>query len=257
MRVAEVRAVHLGLGQRRAVVRDPAVAHHHRAVDQWRHRAELVRDQHDRRAAVGAGAGCRPAPAGWAGRRPRSARRGRTGRARRRARGRSAPAAAARPTGGDTPSLGRSASPTTSMASSIACRSARVSGRSSRRRVSRPDATTSRTEAGTPVEAPARCGHEADSLPVMERAERRAEQRHRARPAAAARSAPGPASTSRTRWRPSAQRTRPHRTVRSMPRRIGRPAMATLPSRISTRGGRGQHSLAFVRAARFARMRER
>ena len=37
-------------------------------------------------------------------------------------------------------------------------RSARPSGRSSRRRVSRPEATTSQTEAGTPDVAPARCG---------------------------------------------------------------------------------------------------
>ena len=35
------------LVERRPVVGDPAVAHHHRAVDQRRHRAELVGDQHD------------------------------------------------------------------------------------------------------------------------------------------------------------------------------------------------------------------
>ena len=61
--------------------------------------------------------------------------------------------------------------------------------------------------------------------------ERRAEQpRARPRSAAAARSGRAPAWTCRSRWRPSARRTRPARTVRSMPRRTGRPPIATAPS---------------------------
>ena len=40
------------LRQRGTVVGDPAVAHHHRPVDQRHHRAELVGDEHDGRAAL-------------------------------------------------------------------------------------------------------------------------------------------------------------------------------------------------------------
>ena len=50
--LAEVGVVHLVVGQRGAVVRDPAVAHDDRPVDQRRHLAELVGDQHDGAAAV-------------------------------------------------------------------------------------------------------------------------------------------------------------------------------------------------------------
>ena len=112
-------------GERRAVVGDAAVAHHHRAVDQRRQRAELVGDQHDRRAALLQHARARRrAPAGWAGRRRRWARRGRAGRARRPAPGRSAPAAAGRRRAGRSPSRARSARPTTSSASRDGRRSA-------------------------------------------------------------------------------------------------------------------------------------
>ena len=52
VRLAEVRVVHGVVGQRRAVVGHPAVAHHDRAVDQAGQRAELVGDQHDRGAAL-------------------------------------------------------------------------------------------------------------------------------------------------------------------------------------------------------------
>ena len=44
----EVGGRHVGARERRAVVRDPPVAHDDRAVDERRHRAELVGDQHDR-----------------------------------------------------------------------------------------------------------------------------------------------------------------------------------------------------------------
>ena len=51
VRLAEVGAVHLVVGERGAVVGDAAVAHHDRPVDQGGQRAELVGDQHDGRAA--------------------------------------------------------------------------------------------------------------------------------------------------------------------------------------------------------------
>ncbi len=54
------------------------------------------------------------------------------------------------------------------MASSMAARSARDSGRSSRRRVSRPEATTSHTEEGTPEDGPGPLGDEAHAVPVPE-----------------------------------------------------------------------------------------
>ena len=175
--------VHLVVGQRRAVVRDPAVAHHDRAVDQGRHRAELVGDQHDRRAALLEHAAARrPAPAGWAGRRRRSARRGRTARARRRGPGRSAPAAAARRRAVVTPSRGAVGEPDDVE---------RVVDRrpvGARERAQQPaagragrTATTSQTEAGTPEAAPARCGTKPIRCQSRKSRERGAEQLERAR----------------------------------------------------------------------------
>ena len=63
----------------------------------------------------------------------------------------------------------------------MAARSARRSGRSSRRRVSRPEATTSHTDAGTPDAAPVRCGTKPTRCQSSNVVERRAEQPDRAR----------------------------------------------------------------------------
>ena len=254
--------VHLVVGQRRAVVRHPAVAHHDRPVDQRRHRAELVGDQHDR--------GCR-APS-WpqgvgedllvgqvdaGGRLVEEEQL----RARRPAPGRSAPAAAGRRTAGETPSLARSASPTTSSASSMAvavgaARAGAAAGAGS----SRPDATTSQTEAGTPEVAPARCG----TKPIRCQSWKSSSgvPKSRSDPVASGRR-PVSARTSVDLPEPLAPisaTNSPGRTVRSMPRRTGRPPIATAPSVEPDRHlgcRRGQQPFASWRAARLRRMSER
>ena len=131
-------------------------------------RAELVGDQHDGGAAVDElVAARRRAPAGWAGRRRRSARRGPAARARRPARGRSAPAAAGRRRGSRRRrGPCRRARPRSSAVVDRGPVGSRLSGRNSRRRESRPEATTSRTEAGTPDGGAGALRHEADPLPV-------------------------------------------------------------------------------------------
>ena len=228
------------------------------AVDQRRHRAELVGDQHDRRTAVrqqaqGFGQGLLAGQVDAGGRLVEDEQLGLAGQCARD----QVFAAAVRPTSARRRGGPDRVSPTTSIASSMAFRSARVSGRSSRRRVRRPDPTTSRTETAPRWLRRSAAGR---TPPAASHGTSRSACRTATPPrppAAAARSSPGPASTSRSRWRPSARRTPRNGTVRSMPRRIGRPAMATLPSRTSTGATRGQHPLAFFRATRFARMRER
>ena len=151
----------------------------------------------------------------------------------------------------ETPSRARSARPTTSRASSTAARSARDSGRSSRRRDSRPEATTSRTEAGTPDAAPGALRDEADALPVVE-LRRRGCRRAAARRGRAGRSPitvrtsvdlPEPLA-------PSRATTSPAGTVRSMPRRTGRPPIATAPSAAGRRWGRSSPDMRWPSAGR-------
>ena len=142
-----------------------------------------------------------------------------------------------------------------SSASSIAARSARrerpqqpAPGRAGRRR--RPP----RPRRARRTSALARCGTK--PIRCQSRERRRAgcrTARPSPRSAGAARSARGPAWTCRSRWRPSARRTRPASTVRSMPRRTGRPPMATAPSRDARRPGRSRRQQPFASrsAARF------
>ena len=111
-----------------------------------------------------------------------------------------------------------------------AARSARESGRSSRRRVSRPAATTSRTEAGTPEVAPVRCGTKPTRCQSREVA-RAACRRARARRRLSGRS-PVSARTSVDLPEPLAPisaTNSPCSTRRSMWRRTGRPPMLTAP----------------------------
>ena len=170
--------------QRRAVVGHPAVAHHDGAVHQRRQRAELVGDEHDRRAAVARARPSASASACWLGRSTPavgSSRKNRSG----------SPASARAmstrccwpPDRWRRSSRRRSARPTTSSASSIAARSARDSGRE-------------QPAAGQPAggdDLPDRGGyaggragalrHEADPLPAR-----------RSRPAGCRRARPGPAA---------------------------------------------------------------
>ena len=247
--------------ERRAVVRDPAVAHHHGPVDQRRQRAELVGDQHDRgapvRAAaqrvgegllvgqVDAGGGLvEEEQVGLAGQRPRDQRAlllaaGERGDAvaglvgepdRRRARRRSRP--------------GRPRE-----------RAAAAGGGSAGR-----TATTSHTDAGTPPAALGALRHEADPLPRRRTpSSGRAEEPHlAAAQGRAARSARGPAWTCRSRWRPSARRTRPaRRRGRCRAGSAGRRARRRRRSELDDRVHGHEHPFAFSRAARFARIRDR
>ena len=129
----------------------------------------------------------------------------------------------------ETLSPARSPSPTTSSAEAIAARSCRPRGRINRRRVSRPAATISHTEAGTPPAAPERCG----TKPMRRQSwnESMGVPNRLSEPEASG-------------WRPVRARTRvdlpdplapiratnwPASTCRSMWRRIGRPLMATAP----------------------------
>ena len=157
-------------------------------------------------------------------------------RARRPARGRSAPAAAGRRTAAEiaVAGAGRQADDVERLARSRPGRLARAAAAAGGARAG-PEATTSHTEAGTPEAAPLRCGTKpirCQSWNAPSGVPNRLSRPGRER--AAARSAPGPAWTCRSRWRPAARRTRPRRTVRSTPRRTGRPPMATAPSGSST-----------------------
>ena len=140
----------------------------------------------------------------------------------------------------------------------MAARSARESGRSSRRRVSRPEATTSHTEVGTPEAALARCG----TKPIRDQASYSANgvPNSRSSPEVSG-SRPVMVRTSVVFPEPFAPiraRNSPDTTVRSMPRRTGRPPMATEPP-VSWMGGRHGwvHPLASSSAVRFSRIRER
>ena len=191
---------------------------------------ELVGDQHDRGAVRPTAARARRrGPAGWAGRRRRSARRGRTGPARRPGPGRSGRAAAGRRRGWRCRRGPRSAGPTTSIARSTAARSARDSGRNSRRWVSRPEATTSHTDAGTPLSALARCG----TKPTRDHSSYCAigvPKSRRSPPLSGQQPDQGPDQRRLARAVGAHQgHELPGSTVRSMPRRIGRPPMATEP----------------------------
>ena len=159
VRVAEGGVVHGVVGQRLTVERHPSVAQHHGPVDELGQRAELVsrgRDGGARRLSSASAS----ARASWLGRSTPA-----VGSSRKKRSGSPASARAIRtrcccpPDGWETRSACRPDSPTTSIASRIAARSTqRESGRSKRRRLSRPEATTSQTEAGTPDDAVLRCG---------------------------------------------------------------------------------------------------
>ena len=190
-------------------------------------------DQHDRRAArPELGQGRRRAPAGWAGRRRRSARRGRTARARRPARGRSAPAAAGRRRAGRRRrGPGRRGRRPRARRRSRPGRRA-TSGRSSRRRREPAGGDDLPHRGGYAGRGAGPLRHEADPVPVVEVVERGAEQLERRRRSAG--SSPVSARTSvdlPEPLAPSSATNSPVPTVRSMPRRTGRPPMATAPSR--------------------------
>ncbi len=126
----------------------------------------------------------------------------------------------------------------------MAARSARESGRNSRRWVSRPDATTSQTEAGTPDVAPPRWG----TKPIRDQSWNRSigVPNSSSVPAVSGRS-PMSARTSVDLPEPLAPmraRNSPAGTSRSMWRRTGRPPMATAPSvsRIGSSADRGSRT---------------
>jgi hypothetical protein len=219
VRLAEVAVVHLVVGERPRRTR-PAVAHHDRAVDERRERAELVGDQHDRGAARLERRARRRGPAGWAGRRRRSARRGRAAPARRRARGRSAPAAAGRRTAWRR-RRGRSARPTTSRASRSRAVGARQraeqrggsAGR--RRRPPRPRRDAAEPRRPLRDEADPRASGGSRPAACRTAGPRRCQ---RGRPVIARTSVDLPEPLA-----PISATNSPGLTVRSMPRRTGRP----------------------------------
>ena len=209
VRAAEVGVVHLVVGQRRPVVADPAVAHHDSTVDQPGQRPELVGDQHHGGAAL-------LEPAQGPGERDLVGQVDAGGRL------------------VEEEQLGLAGQcPRDQRALLLA---ARQRGAAVVGPVAQPDhlegvvdggpvGPRERAQQAAPGEPPggdhlahggghARGGpgalrHEADPLPVREAVQRRAEeldgaggQRH------ATRSAPGPAWTCRSRWHPSARRTR-------------------------------------------------
>ncbi len=113
-------------------------------------------------------------------------------------------------------------------------RSSVPEGRNGLRRESRPEETTSHTDAGTPPDGVRALRNESDPAPVVELAQRRTEERH--------------ASTAE--WSQTGEGTHERRLSGAVGaqqcnelacrhrdaliwRRIGRPSMATLPSRIS------------------------
>jgi hypothetical protein len=108
-----------------------------------------------------------------------------------------------------------------------------------RPRLSRPEATTSWTEAGTPLPAPARCGTKPTRSHCLNRAS--GVPKSRASPVVRGHS-PSMARTRVDFPEPLAPITATHspgRTATSMWRSTGRPAMATAPSAISTTGAGG------------------
>ena len=192
-----------------AVVARPGRAHHDRAVDERRHRPELVGDQHD----VAPRSFSTPsasASARWLGRSTPAVGSSRKKRSGSPARARAMSTRCCWPPDSvATLSAARSARPTTSSASSIARRSARDSGReqpAAAEPAGRDHLPHRRGYAGRGAGA---LGDEPDPVPLLEvgeRACRTARPTRRDRPEAGQRPAPG--STCRSRWHPSAPRTR-------------------------------------------------
>ena len=229
----------VGVGERvdrRAVVRDPAVAHHHRPVDQRTERAELVGDQHDRGAAGDAGSAARRRrPAGSPGRRPAvgSSRTSRSGTPA------SARAMSTRccwpPDSVATPSRALSASPTAAIGprDRLLVRAAHRQERPAPRQPAGGDHLLHRG---------GYAGRGAG--PLRDEADPAASRGTRSRGVPNSRTSPRTTGTSPIIERtsvdlpeplaPSTASTSPWRTARSMPRRIGRPPSSTAPSRTCT-----------------------